>query len=120
MSKKKRQKKLLQVIQSASGLKACTSAKLGKQQCNNNYNSRKCNQKHFWLAIPLDSKHPIYTYGVKEDLIVRLEMNSSGKVILSNKENTATYTLADISLEYDAIFGKLYATTIVELSTSIC
>ena len=47
-------------------------------------------------------------------------MNSSGKVILSNKENTATYTLSDISLEYDAIFGKLYATTIVELSISIC
>ena len=42
-------------------------------------------------------------------------MNSSGKVILNSKKNVATYTLSDISLEYDAIFDKRYATKIVEL-----
>ena len=37
------------------------------------------------FAIPLDFdlfKHPEYRYGLKEDLIVRLELNSSKKVIL--------------------------------------
>ena len=37
------------------------------------------------FAIPLDFdffKHPVYPYGFKEDLIVRLELNSSEKVIL--------------------------------------
>ena len=39
------------------------------------------------LAIPLDFKffrHPAYIYGLKEDLIVRLELNSAEKVILCN------------------------------------
>ena len=37
------------------------------------------------FAIPLDFdffKHPIYTYGLKERLLVRLELNSAGKVLL--------------------------------------
>ena len=33
-----------------------------------------------WFAIPLDLdffRHPVYPYGLKEDLIVRIELNSS-------------------------------------------
>ena len=72
------------------------------------------------FAIPLDFdffKHPVYPYGLKEDLIVRLELNSSEKVILRTGDNNATYNLSDISLEYDAIFDKPYATIIGEMYT---
>ena len=70
------------------------------------------------FAIPLDFelfKHPVYPYGLKEDLIVRLELNSSEKVILCTGDTSATYKLSDISLEYDAIFDKPYATSIGEV-----
>ena len=70
------------------------------------------------FAIPLDFdlfKHPVYPYGLKEDLIVRLELNSSGKVILCTGDTSATYNLSNISLEYDAIFDRPYALTIGEL-----
>ena len=70
------------------------------------------------FAIPLDFdffKHPMYPYGLKEDLIVRLELNSSEKVILCTGDNSATYKLSDMSLEYDAIFDEPYATTIGEM-----
>ena len=45
------------------------------------------------FAIPLDFdlfKHPVYPYGLKEDLIVRLELNSSEKVILCIGDTSAT------------------------------
>ena len=66
-------------------------------------------------TIPLDFdffKRPVYPYGLKEDLIVRLELNSSEKVILCTGDTSARYKLSDISLEYDAIFDEAYATTI--------
>ena len=72
------------------------------------------------FAIPLDFdffKHPVYPHGLKEDLIVRLELNSSEKVILCTGDTNATYKLSDISLEYDAIFDEPYATTIGEMYT---
>ena len=43
-------------------------------------------------VIPLDFdyfKHPVYLYGLKEDLIVRLELNSSEKVILYTGDTSA-------------------------------
>ena len=46
------------------------------------------------FAIPLDFdffKHPVYPYGLKEDLIVRLELNSSEKVILCPGDTNAAY-----------------------------
>ena len=70
------------------------------------------------FAIPLDSdyfKHPVYPYGLKEDLIVRLELNSSENVILCTGDTSATYKLSDISLEYATIFDEPYATTIGEV-----
>ena len=60
-------------------------------------------------------KHPAYPYGLKEDLIVRLELNSSEKVILCTGDTSATYKLSDISLEYDAIFDEPYASSIGEM-----
>ena len=54
------------------------------------------------LSIPLDFdffKHPVYPYGLKEDLIVRLDLNLSEKVILCTRDTSATYRLSDISLE---------------------
>ena len=72
------------------------------------------------FTIPLDFdffKHPVYPYGLKEDLIVRLELNSSEKLILCTRDTLATYKLSDISLEYDAIFDEPYATAIGEMYT---
>ena len=65
------------------------------------------------FAIPLDFdffKHPVYPYSLKEDFIIRLELNSSENMILCKGDNAATYKLSDISLEYDAIFDKRYST----------
>ena len=50
----------------------------------------------------------MYPYELIEDLIVRLELNSSEKVILCTGDTAATYKLSDISLEYDAIFDEPY------------
>ena len=75
---------------------------------------------HKRFAIPLDFnffKHPVYQHGLKEDLIVRLELNSSEKVILCTGDTSATNKLSDISLECDAIFDKPYATTMGEMYT---
>ena len=69
------------------------------------------------FAIPLDFdffKHPVYPYGLKEDLIVKLELIFSEKVILCNGDTAATYKLSDFYLEYDAIFDEPDATTIGE------
>ena len=61
------------------------------------------------FAIPLGFeifKHPVYSYGFKEDLIVRLELNSSEKVILCTGDTSAKYKLSDMPLEYNAIFDN--------------
>ena len=53
------------------------------------------------FEIPLDfdfCKHPVYPYGLKEGLIVGLELNSSEKVSLYTGDTSATYKLSDISL----------------------
>ena len=74
------------------------------------------------FAIPLDFdffKHPVYPYRLKEDLIVRLELNSPEKVILCTGDTSATYKLSDISLEYDAIFDEPHATTLGEMYTNM-
>ena len=53
----------------------------------------------------------MYPYGLTENFIVRLELNSSEKVILCTGDTLATYQLSNISLEYDAIFDEPYATS---------
>ena len=62
-------------------------------------------------------RHPVYPYGLKEYLIVRLELNSPEKVILYTRDTNATYKVSDISLEYYAIFDQQYTTTIGEMHT---
>ena len=72
------------------------------------------------FETPLDFaffKHPVHPYGLKEDLTVRLELDSSEKVILCSGDTSATYIISDISLEYDAIFDEPYATSIGEMYT---
>ena len=70
--------------------------------------------KSRWRSTDSD---PLYPCGLKEDLIVRLELNFGEKVILCTGDTNATYKLSDISLEYDAIFHEPYATTIGEMYT---
>ena len=70
------------------------------------------------FAIPLDFdffKHPMYPYGLKEDLIVKLELNYSEKVILCSGDTSATQKFSDISLEYDAVFDEPHATSTGEM-----
>ena len=57
----------------------------------------------------------MYPYELKKDFTVRLELNSSEKVILCTGDTNATCKLLDISLECDAIFDEPYATTIDDL-----
>ena len=122
LSKKEREKKLLQGIQSASGLNAWVGAKKADGTAltvTMQENAiKKTLDKRF--AVPLDFdffKHLLYPYGLKEDLIVRLEFNSSEKIILCTGDTNATYKLSDILLEYDAIFNEPYATSICEMYT---
>ena len=122
LSEKERKEKLLQGIQSANGLKAQVGAKKSDGTALTVTTQENAIKKTFdkRFATPLDFdffKHPVYPYGLKEDLIVRLELNSSEKVILCTGDTSATYKLSDISLEYDAIFDEPYATSIGEMYT---
>ena len=75
-----------------------------------------CSDNHYTTVPGFDFfKHPIYSYGLREDLIIRLELTSLGKVLLCTGDTNATYKLSDISLEYDTIFDEPYATTIGEM-----
>ena len=79
---------------------------------------KKTFDKRFAISLDLDFfKHPVYPYGLKEDLIVRLELNSLEKGILCTTGTAVIYKLSDILLEYDAIFEEPYVTTIDEIHT---
>ena len=108
---------LVQGTQSVNGLKA----RLGAKKADGTALTLTTQEKAFkktldnQFVIPLDLdffKHPIYPYGLKEDLIVRIELNSAGKLILCAGDSSPIYKLSDISLEYDAIFSEPYATAI--------
>ena len=108
LNEKEREEKLLQGIQSENGLKAWVSAKKADGTALTVTTQENAIKKIFdkRFLVPLDFKHQVYPYGLKEDLIVRLELNSSEKVILCIGDTSATYKLSDISLEYDAIFDE--------------
>ena len=81
LSKKEREQMLPQGIQSANGLKVRLGAKKADgtalTMTTQENAIKKTLDKKF--AIPLDFdffRHPVYPYGLKEDLIVRLELNS--------------------------------------------
>ena len=122
LSEKEREEKLLQGIQLANGFKARVGAKKSDGTAlivtTQEYAIKKTFDNR--LAIPLDFdffKHPLQPYGLKEDLIVRLELNSLEKVFLCTGDTSATYKLSNISLEHDVIFDKPYATSIGEMYT---
>ena len=86
-SEKEREEKLLQGIESANGLKSRVGAKISDGTALALTTQENAIKKTFdkRFSIPLDFgffKHPVYTYSLKENLIVRLELNSPGKVIL--------------------------------------
>ena len=122
LSEKEREEKLLQGIQSASGLKTRAGAKKAHGKSLTLTTQENAIKKTFnkRFSVPLDFDffiHPVYPYGLKEHLIVKLELNSSEKVILCTGDTSATYKLSDISLENDAIFDEPYATTLGEMYT---
>ena len=117
LSEKEREEKLLQGTQSANALKARLGTKNADGTALTLTTQENAIKRTFdkRLAIPLNFeffKHPVYPYGLKKDLIVRLELNSSENVLLCTGDTSATYKLSDIWLEYDAIFDEPYATTI--------
>ena len=72
------------------------------------------------FAIPLDFdsfRHPIYSYGLKERLMVRLELNSAEKTILCTGDTNAIYKLSGSSLEYGGIFDETYVPSIGQMYT---
>ena len=122
MSEKEREEKLLQGIQLVNGLKVRVGAKKSngtELTVTTQENAiKKTFDKRFAVRLDFDFfKHPFYPYELKEDLIVRLELNSSEKVILCTGDTNATYKLSEISLEYDAVFDEPYATSIGEMYT---
>ena len=87
LSKKEREEKLFQGIQFANELKARVGAKNSDGTARTVTTQENAIKKTFdkRFAIPLDFdffKHSVYPYGLEEDLIVRLKLNSSEKVIL--------------------------------------
>ena len=117
---KEREEKLLQGIKLANDLKACAGAKKSDGTAITVATQENAIKKMFGkkFAVTLDFdffKHPVYPHGLKEDLMVRLELNSSEKVILYTGDTVATCKTSDISVKYDAIFCESYTTNIGEL-----
>ena len=117
-------KKSYSSIQPANGLNARLGAKKTDGTALTLTTQENAMKKTFdkRFAIPLDFdffRHPVYPYGFKEHLILRLKLNSPGKVILCTGDTAATYKLSNISLEYEAIFDEPYATSIGEMYTKI-
>ena len=103
LNEKERDEKLLQGIQSANGVKARLGAKKADgtalTMTNQENAIKKTFDKRFAILLDFDFfKHPVYPYELKENLVVRLELNSSEKVILCTGDTSATYKLSDISL----------------------
>ena len=126
LSKKECEERLLQGIQSVNGLKTRLDDKKANGTALTVTDQENAIKKTLdnRFAIPLDFdffNHPVYLYGLKERLIVRIELNSSDKVILRTGDTNATYKLSDIFLECDAIFDGSYATNIggMYIGTSI-
>ena len=124
LSEKERKEKLLQGKKSVNGLKAQAgtkkangSALAGAIQENAIKNTF---DKRFLTLLDFDFfKHPVYPYGIKENLIVRLELNSTEKVILCSGDTSAIYKLPGIYLEYDVIFDEPYGTIIGEMYAGV-
>ena len=98
LSEKECEMKPLKGIQSSSGSKSRVGAKkvegTALRMTTQENAIKKMFDKRFAILLDFDFiKHPVYPYGLKEDLIVRLELNSSGKVVLCTRDTSATYKL---------------------------
>ena len=87
LSEKEHEERLLQRMQPANGLKAWVGAKKSDGTALTLTTQENAVKKTLddRFAIPLEFyffKYPVYPHGLKEDLIVRIELNSAGKVIL--------------------------------------
>ena len=118
LSEKQHEEELLQGIQSENSLKVRVGAKKADGTALTVTTQKNAIKKTFdkRFTVPF-FKHPVYPYGFKEDLIVKLELNYLEKVMLCTGDTSATYRLSDISLEYYAIFDEPYATSIGEMYT---
>ena len=121
LSKKEREERLLQGLQLVNGLRAHVSGKKVDGTALRMTTKENVIKKTFGkrFSVPLDFdffKHPVYPHGLdKEDLLVRLELNSAEKVILCAEDTNATYKLSKMSLEYDVILNEPYATATGEM-----
>lgn len=114
LSKKEREEKIFQGIQSENGLKArvgATKADGTALTFTAEENAiKKTVGKRFSIPFDFDFfKHPVYPYDLREDLIVRLELNSAEKVLKATGDTSTTFKISDIALEYDAIFDLDFA-----------
>ena len=120
LSKKEREEKLLQGIQSTNGLKSRLGAK--KADCaaltvttQENAIKKIVDKSN---TIPLDFdffKHSVYPYGLKECLVIRIELNSAENVFFCTRDTKAISKISDIFLEYGAIFDDSYLISISEM-----
>ena len=80
---------------------------------------KKTFDKRFTTPLDFDFfKHPVYPGGLKEVLIVRLELTSSEKVILCTGDTSATFKLSEILPEFDTTFGDLAITGAIKGSST--
>ena len=63
--------------------------------------------------------YPVFPYELRENLIVRLELNSAGKITLATGDTSVIYKVLDIALEYDAIFGEPYTRMMNKICSGI-
>ena len=58
---------------------------------------KKTYNKRFAISLGFDFfKHPVYPYGLKEDLSITIELNSAKEVILCTGDTNAVYQISDI------------------------
>ena len=95
LGEKEHEERLLQGLQLANGLKAQVRTKKtdGKALTLTTQENiiEKTYDKRF--AIPLDDffKHPVCPYGLKEDLIIMIELNSAKEVIIFTGDTIGVY-----------------------------
>ena len=95
LSEKRCEERLLQGIQPANSLKTRVGAKKADGTALLLTTQENAVKKSYDNQCPISldfdfSKHPIYHYGLSENLTVRLELNSSEKIILCTGDTSET------------------------------
>ena len=90
LSEKESEERMLQGIQPSNGLKILLGGKksdgtaLTLTTQENIF--KKTYDKRFAIPLDFDLKHPVYPYGLKEDITITIELNSAKEVILCTGE----------------------------------